>query len=92
MQGAGDSLQSGGVLCLDTAQRVWRTKSRMDLAVLVSRLAKTFSLFERLSPMNFFVPALLSCKRFGFEAAAAEWGLGLKILTLKPPVFLSLWV
>lgn len=64
----------------------------MDLAVLVSRLAKTFSLFERLSPMSFFVPALLSCTRFGFEAAAAEWGLGLKILTLKPPVFLSLWV
>lgn len=87
--GCRDSLHSGGVLCLDNAQRVWKTKGRVDLVVLVSRLAKTFSLFER-CPMNFFLPALFPCTGFGFEAAAAEWGLRLEILTLKPPVFLGL--
>lgn len=30
-----DSLHSGGVLCLDSDQRLWRTEGRMDLAVLV---------------------------------------------------------
>lgn len=39
--------------------------------------------------MNFFLPALFPCTGLGFEAAAAEWGLRLEILTLKPPVFLG---
>lgn len=82
-------MHSGGVLCLNTAQRVWRVKSGMDLAVLVSRLAKPFSLFEQ-CPMSFFLPALLPCTGFGCEAAA-EWGLPLEIFTLKPPVLWGFW-
>lgn len=84
-----DDLHIRGVFCLDNAQRVWRTKGRMDLAVLGSRLAKTFSLFEP-CPMSFFLPSLFPCTGFEFEAAAAEWGLQLEILTLKPQVFLVL--
>lgn len=55
-----------------TVLRVRRTKGRRDLAVLVSRLAKTFSLFE---PCPIFLSALFPCTGFEFEAAAAEWGL-----------------
>lgn len=39
-------------------------------------------------PYEFLSASLFPCTGFEFEAAAAEWGLQLEILSLKSPVFL----
>lgn len=64
---------------------------RKDLAVLVYRLAENFSLLQW-CPMSPLLPALFPCTEFGFEAGAAKLGLRVEIFTLKPLVFLGLWV
>lgn len=42
--------------------------------------------------MSPLLPALFPCTELEFEAAAAKLGPGVEIFTLKPLVFLGLWV